>query len=180
VRQQPDDFSNIRDSKSFVAHHSFPSASLRPQNRLLTDYWNQDAGCTSASVGCRSISRSRWPILHRLHHGGEPRLDGIEPRVRRLRHLARAGLSQRGGAALRGLLESFEGVAFGSVSYFVLRLRLLADRAANFCDVPALMRVRPRRERFHPLNLAGRHAHERLFSGNGDMARLTTNRADQE
>ena len=69
---------------------------------------------------------------------------------------------------------------FRSVSYFVLRLRLLADGATNFRDMPTLMRLRPRRERFHRLNLAGRHAHERLFSGNGDMARLTTNRADQE
>ena len=69
---------------------------------------------------------------------------------------------------------------FRSVSYCVLRLRLLADGATNFRDMPTLMRLRPRRERFHRLNLAGRHAHERLFSGNGDMARLTTNRADQE
>ena len=31
VRQQPEDFCNIRDTKSFVAHHSSPSALPRPR-----------------------------------------------------------------------------------------------------------------------------------------------------
>ena len=31
VRQQPEDFCNIRDTKSFVAHHSSASASPRPR-----------------------------------------------------------------------------------------------------------------------------------------------------
>ena len=48
--------------------------------------------------------------VHGVHHGGKPHLDRVEPRVRSLRHLARAGTLQLGGSVLRGPLESLEGV----------------------------------------------------------------------